>query len=361
MENKITLGTLATSISEATGKSRKFCEDFLREFFRLAAEVLETGAPLKVKGFGSFKVMDVEARTGVNVANGEKQEIASYKKVVFTPAKELAQIINMPFADFNSVEIEDEVPDNILEDYYEEELMSDENLVSDSRLEEGSEEEGSDDEITYEAYHQQEEDETPSTSPDEYNLDNEDEEKEERASVIPHLQEEKIPEEEEEPAEVVLPVYDDEEQHKSRFGLGFLTGSLSTLVVCIVIFMLGCFFGWWPINFGNPKDIDTQSVEEIVPMAEEEPSIEEVQEEPVYDTVSTTRYLTTIAREHYGNFNFWPYIYIENESILGHPDRITPGTRVIVPDLSKYGVDANNPQDIETAKIKGREIYARYK
>lgn len=82
---------------------------------------------------------------------------------------------------------------------------------------------------------------------------------------------------------------------------------------------------------------------------------------PTTDTVSPTRYLTTIAKEHYGNFHLWPYIYKENEKILGHPNRIKPGTEVIVPDLAKYGVDPKNPDDIAKAKKLGVEIYKKYK
>ena len=80
-----------------------------------------------------------------------------------------------------------------------------------------------------------------------------------------------------------------------------------------------------------------------------------------YDTITKTRYLTTLAKEHYGNFHLWPYIYKENEKILGHPDRIRPGTKVVIPDLSKYGVDPKNPNDIAKAKKLGVEIYNRYK
>lgn len=68
-----------------------------------------------------------------------------------------------------------------------------------------------------------------------------------------------------------------------------------------------------------------------------------------------------MAKDHYGNFNLWPYIYEENKAILGHPDRIKPGTQVVVPDLKKYGVDPTNPKDIAKAKRKGVEIYSRYK
>lgn len=79
-----------------------------------------------------------------------------------------------------------------------------------------------------------------------------------------------------------------------------------------------------------------------------------------YDTVSKTRYLRTMAKEYYGNAELWPYIYEENRHKLGDPDRIRPGSSVKIPKLDKYGVNPNNPADIEKAKRLGREIYSRY-
>ena len=79
-----------------------------------------------------------------------------------------------------------------------------------------------------------------------------------------------------------------------------------------------------------------------------------------YDKIGHTRYLVTMAREYYGNADFWPYIYEENKARFGHPDRITPGTTVRIPRLSKFGVDPGNPADLEKAKKLGKEIYARY-
>lgn len=344
MENKITISSLAAALSATTGKSKKLCEDFLREYFRVASEVLETGETLKIKGFGTFKTVEVDSRQSVNINTGEKHEIAPYKKVTFTPAKELAEAINAPFKDFESVEMDDEMPEDILlEMGKEDEPAGDEDNVGDVRLKEGSQEEDTDDRITYEAYNLIEENEEEPVK------------KEKDTVVRPEAAatwEERIE----------LPVYEEEEEPKSRFGVGFLIGALSTFAVCVVVFVLGCFFDWWPVNFGNPKELPVAEVSQVpVETVEESPAETLEEPEPVYDTVSTTRYLTTIAREHYGNFNFWPYIYEENAAILGHPDRITPGTKVVVPDLSKYGVDVNNPDDIKTAKQKAAEIYSRYK
>lgn len=79
-----------------------------------------------------------------------------------------------------------------------------------------------------------------------------------------------------------------------------------------------------------------------------------------YDAIGTARFLTTMAKEYYGNPDFWPYIYQENQAKFGHPDRIKPGTTVVVPNLNKYGVNPKNPEDVEKAKKLGKEIYARY-
>ena len=78
------------------------------------------------------------------------------------------------------------------------------------------------------------------------------------------------------------------------------------------------------------------------------------------DKVTSKRYLTTMSREYYGNFNFWVYIYEENKSKLGNPNAIRPGTIVVIPPASKYGIDANNPQSVEIAKQKAIEIYSKY-
>lgn len=79
------------------------------------------------------------------------------------------------------------------------------------------------------------------------------------------------------------------------------------------------------------------------------------------DTITKTCFLTTMARKHFGNLHFWVYIYEENKSRLGHPDKIKPGTIIKIPTLSKYNINVNDSGAINNAKIKASEIYARYK
>lgn len=85
-----------------------------------------------------------------------------------------------------------------------------------------------------------------------------------------------------------------------------------------------------------------------------------VSETLAYDKVTPSRFLIMMAREYYGNGDFWVYIYEENKAKLGHPDRITPGTTVLIPTLKKYGVDPGKPADVEQAKRLAKEVYSRY-
>lgn len=180
----------------------------------------------------------------------------------------------------------------------------------------------------------------------------------------------------------------EEEKTKSRFGIGFLSGFVAAVALAFVFYVI--LFGLTrpsevvgnnTVNYSSMPsssvvgddvvdEIDSvRSASETKAVVSDEDDVdgntEEVPTSPsdkkVYDTISKTRYLTTMAKDHYGNYNLWPIIYEENKAFLGHPDRIRPGTRVVVPPLSKYGVDPDNPEDIARAKKKGVEIYARYK
>lgn len=114
----------------------------------------------------------------------------------------------------------------------------------------------------------------------------------------------------------------------------------------------------------NLSEDDTAVAELATDVPEERPVTEteqKTEQTVVYDTVTSRRYLTTISRHHYGSPEFWPYIYLENRNKLGHPDRVPPSTVVIIPAPSKYGIDSSNPQSIAAAKREGVRIYEEFK
>lgn len=78
------------------------------------------------------------------------------------------------------------------------------------------------------------------------------------------------------------------------------------------------------------------------------------------DRITKKRYLTTMAREYYGDYNLWPLIYDYNAK-LGHPDRIRPGTKILVPSAKTLGINPKDPDVIKRARNRGTEIYRKYK
>ena len=78
------------------------------------------------------------------------------------------------------------------------------------------------------------------------------------------------------------------------------------------------------------------------------------------DTITDNRFLISMANDHYGNAEYWGYIYVANDSVLYHPDFIKPGTVLKIPDLSQYNVSPENPEDITKARNLNQQIYKKF-
>lgn len=91
-------------------------------------------------------------------------------------------------------------------------------------------------------------------------------------------------------------------------------------------------------------------------------AIEKKRPEPKYDIVTSHQFLTTLAKKYYGVKDYWVYIYEANKSHLRHPDRIKPGTQILIPEITEYLVDPT-PTDanIRQARQLAAQIYGRFK
>ena len=103
MNEKITLQDLINSFSEKQGMNKKDAEAFVRTMIELIEEALTTEKYVKVKGFGTFKLTEVDSRESVNVNTGERIEIQGHTKVSFTPDATMKELINKPFSHFETV------------------------------------------------------------------------------------------------------------------------------------------------------------------------------------------------------------------------------------------------------------------
>ena len=377
MNKKITFPELIDLVSQSNGTTKKTSESFVKEFFAAIEQALEDGETVKIRRFGVFKVSKVEARKSVHVGTGEEIEIPEHSKITFTPDKELADAVNAAFADFDTVEIDDNTPSDVIEAL--EDISADEQLpistpIAAITVEEttAEEPEAQSEEITEQAM--------PPEIPAE--LMAQDEEPETAvATVMPMTEPES---QAEEPAEYN---YDDEEEEdneqKGSFGKGFFWGLITGIIVTALLLLAILWFSGFGVATSTTDNEDDEAqVENVAVTDSVEPEFSAAEAKPAdtatkqpeaakeeakpasdnsislvkTDTVGRTRFLTTMAREYYGDLNFWVYIYEENKSIISDPNHIEAGTVVIIPPASKYGIDKNDPESVAKAKAKSAEI-----
>ncbi|MDE6236841.1 MAG: HU family DNA-binding protein [Muribaculaceae bacterium] len=384
MNNKINIPALVAHLALKSGLSKEQSERFISEFFGLIEEALKEGDTVKIKSLGTFKTMNVETRKSININTGEEILIPGHRKIVFIPSKELAEEINAPFSMFETVELNPEAESALIDESERKLQPIPESVIIKEEKEEESEEE------TLPVISEEETD--SNISEEEVDSDISGEES------LPNISEEEVDSdisgeeavlysESEEIVDAFIPSH---KKSAKKFWWGFICGVILALIggLCAYWFFIRAVLAD-KVNEDNITEQETVGVNNTVAEADslaadtiqilqevsDSVSISTDESYPdtkpsdmlaedaiaVKDVIGDHYYLTTMAAKHYGNNNFWPYIYEENKSFLGHPDRIKPGTAVMVPPLSKYGVSPSNPADIRKAKQLGEEIYKKWR
>lgn len=414
MNRKITLSQLSELIARQKGIEISEAENWVREYFSIIADSLSEGENVKVKGLGNFKLSGIEARESVDVSTGKRMVIPGHIRAGFVPEKSVAEIVNAPFASFETVELSDDISDSELDavDIVDTETSSNINIDNEDNIDSAT----AIDIVSEKASPVLEQSDAIVFNDDNRILDNNDVNDSVSESKITNNDDSiNIPSENnkyvddvvasdvlepiadskapinESCAQDIMEEYPDHKKSNNSFLKGFFVG-----LACIFAVLAGI-WSWYrfaPKSFdnilGRPEQSEIKVISAKVIPAEAEsndttctksvnkvdstetfakgsdvptqPSDKEyVKSEPIYDTISKTRYLTTMARDHYGSYHLWPYIYKENSKILGHPDRIKPGTRVVIPPAEKYGINAKDKDCIARAQKMGVEIYAKYK
>ena len=150
-------------------------------------------------------------------------------------------------------------------------------------------------------------------------------------------------------------------------------------------YFAGKHFGQYHTDGGIPisdtTTIDIGEFEPIVPVTEPAAAVEEAQPaaepaaeepqgakpaaqaaaaaEPVYDTVTNSRYLSILAKDHYGKKAYWVFIYNANPQ-LKDPNKIAPGTRVLIPAKADFAGVTEAETDAKAQKLLN-ELSRRYK
>lgn len=402
MNNKITFVEIAEQIAESTSTSKRVCELFLRELVATITQALIDGEDVKIKGVGTFKVTRTKTRKSVSISTGDAIEIDGHNKLSFTPDKSLAEAVNQPFAQFETVFLDDAMTDEKLAEIDKEypSLFDEGSLdvtaqpenveASDGTESTGATEAtgatdgtestditGSTDvtESTGATETTGATDETESTDvtgPTE--LESKDD------TVVPTVVSEPSdpvrvepvsrpmlvgipidgptqPKPEPEPVEetnedeyfyrpaprnAYTPTPEQLAAHSRKLDKRWIG-----LVVGILI---GCLLMWFVMRGCEKTGSEPQTV---VPAD----TVAQVEEEPVVtETITDQNVLSTMAARHYGSQWFWVYIYEENKDKIKNPDNVPLGTVVVIPPADKYGIDAKDPKSLNKAQLRSWEI-----
>ncbi len=103
MDRKISIQDLAQSLSQSKRIPLNQAEKFVRTYFETISQYVIQEKSVKVKGLGTFKLVEVLERESVNVSSGQRFTIPGHSKVSFTPDATLKDTVNKPFADFQTV------------------------------------------------------------------------------------------------------------------------------------------------------------------------------------------------------------------------------------------------------------------
>lgn len=103
MDKKLLTQQLAENIALHCGIAKKKAETFVRAFFEAAEQGLLSDNFVKVKGFGTFKLVNVSERESININTGERIQIGGHTKISFTPDATLRDLVNRPFAHFETI------------------------------------------------------------------------------------------------------------------------------------------------------------------------------------------------------------------------------------------------------------------
>lgn len=123
--SKFSLNTLGKLLADKSGLSQVEAELFIRKMFDVCNQGLDADKQVKIKWLGTFKVQGTKDRESINVNTGERFTIEGRDKLTFTPDNILKEIVNKPFAQFETVVVNDGVDFDEIDEKFGEEQTED--------------------------------------------------------------------------------------------------------------------------------------------------------------------------------------------------------------------------------------------
>ena len=126
--SKLNIYDLCSVLTSKNGLDDKESHRFIKAIFDVIQEGLDEDKIVKVKGLGTFKIIEVDDRESINVNTGERVLIEGHSKLTFTPDSVMKEIVNKPFSQFETVILNEGVdfPDPVVEEPAVEDIIADE-------------------------------------------------------------------------------------------------------------------------------------------------------------------------------------------------------------------------------------------
>ena len=376
MNASLTLIELIDLLAESTSTTPRMCELFLRELFATASQELIKGNTVCLKNIGSFRALEYKSKSKKKKKGGKSKPASKppHRWIVFTPAKSLADAVNQPFAQFETVILDDALTDEQLAaidkrypslalDTPIEEIKT--RIATSNEPNEPAEPaESSEPTEPSEPTDPSEFPETSDTSVTSEDSKSQDEpagnhpvERKPMLVGIPidgpsHPVPEHLPVEEPKTDEyfyrpALRDAYSPTEEQLStsdKRGIKWWKWALpAVFLVTGIVWLALSHSGSTTTNDNKAMPMDTAE------LYVEEPNV-------VTDTVTSQIVLSILAEKHYHSSWFWVYIYEENKDKISNPDNVRPGTVVVIPPAEKYGIDAKDPASLKKAQRRSWEI-----
>lgn len=358
MNEKLTIQDLTELLAAKHGMTEQDAETFVKDFFLLIEQALENDKCVKIKGLGTFKLIEVDNRESVNINTGERFQIKGHNKISFIPDSSVKEIINKPFAHFESVVLNENtvLDDTPVED--SEDMEEGEEETNNVPVVQSDRNDALPDENKPETVEKAEgREENPMTTSPENNVSK------------PDTIENKALEKKE---EVLRPSDTTSTQEKK-------TTSYLAIIILVAVLLCGgaIFYMYYPDFFQTEKEIvnmpetdtfmqmptdtiaekDTLATDSVTPVnavskdsiahktvTTKDKTSPKVYSESIKYTITGTKATHTmkegeslikVALHYYGNKAMWTYIVKYNQKTIKNPDNVPYGTVIKIPELSE--------------------------
>lgn len=378
MNERLSLQDLIDLLAKKKEITKKDAETFLRELFAVISENIEANETVKVKDFGTFKLIKVSPRKSVDVNTGEAIEIAAHYKLSFAPDKSLKEAVNRPFAHFESVILEEGVTfDNVeisdvTDEPSEQDAITSKEEIGGIIQEPSAEYSAISENIVEEA------------APSDIEIEEDDITTQSESvpeAIINRIEEDAVSENIDK-KDILLVVKEEHDEtseevdEPKRKGVRkrFLTLAFFVFLIIAGFVVGGLYFQEIAeyltdgpakkdfIETGKSQSdkpiiatVDTTKSQAVDTVATVKP--ESVDIPLAKETIKPGHTLRNIALKYYGNKSFWVYIYQENRDKIKNPNNVPLGTELVIPVSVKYGIDAKNSESVKKAKEQEEVLF----